>query len=143
MGSLNRVFLMGNLTRDPEMRHIPSGTAVSDLGLAVSETYQNKAGEKVETVCFADIVVWGKTAENCHEYLHKGSPVMIEGKLQFDQWKTETGEKRSRLKVRADRVHFVGRPRNGNGGGPREGGAAGAEKGEDADEGEQSSTIPF
>ena len=142
MGSLNRVFLMGNLTRDPEMRHIPSGTAVSDLGLAVSETYQNKAGEKVETVCFADIVVWGKTAENCHEYLHKGSPVMIEGKLQFDQWKTETGEKRSRLKVRADRVQFLGRPKNGKAGEPRDSAAAGAEKGKEADR-EESSAIPF
>ena len=111
MGAMNRVFLMGNLTRDPELRKTPSGIAVSDLGLAVSEKYRNKAGEMVETTCFADIVVWGKQAEACGQYLGKGAPVIVEGRLQLDQWQTEAGEKRSRLKVRADRVQFLGRPR--------------------------------
>jgi single-strand DNA-binding protein len=113
MGSMNHVFLMGNLTRDPEVRRTPSGQAVSDLGLAVSEKYINKAGEKVETTCFADIVVWGRQAETCGEYLRKGSGVMVEGRLQLDQWQTDTGEKRSRLRVRALRVQFLGRPKNG------------------------------
>jgi len=113
MGSMNRVFLMGNLTRDPEVRHTPAGQTVSDLGLAVSETYVNKAGEKTETTCFADIVVWGRQAETCGEYLQKGSPVMVEGKLQLDQWQTESGEKRSRLRIRATRVQFLGRPKSG------------------------------
>jgi single-strand DNA-binding protein len=109
MGAMNRVFLMGNLTRDPALRRTPSGIAVSDLGLAVSEKYHNKAGETVENTCFADIVVWGRQAETCGEYLKKGAPVMVEGRLQLDQWQTDAGEKRSRLRVRADRVQFLGK----------------------------------
>lgn len=111
MGSMNRVFLMGNLTRDPELRQTQSGATVGDLGLAVSEKYRSKAGEAVETTCFADIVVWGKQAEACRQYLAKGSAVMVEGKLQLDQWQTPEGQKRSKLRVRALRVQFVGRPR--------------------------------
>ena len=113
MGAMNRVFLMGNLTRDPAVRRTPSGASVSDLGLAVSEKYRNKAGETVESVCFADIVVWGRQAEACSQYLTKGSPVMVEGRLQLDQWQTESGEKRSRLRIRADRVQFLTRPSRG------------------------------
>lgn len=109
MGSMNRVFLMGNLTRDPALRKTNTGTTVSDLGLAVSETYRNKDGELVETTCFADIVVWGKQAEACNQYLNKGAPVMVEGRLQLDQWQNDQGEKRSKLRVRADRVQFLGR----------------------------------
>lgn len=111
MGTMNRVFLMGNLTRAPELRKTPSGMAVSDLGLAVNEKYRNKAGEMVESVCFADVVVWGQQAETCGQYLGKGSPVMVEGRLQLDQWKTDAGENRSRLRVRADRIQFLGKPR--------------------------------
>ena len=111
MGSMNRVFLMGNLTRDPSLRKTNTGTTVSDLGLAISETYRNKEGELVETTCFADIVVWGKQAEACGQYLNKGSPVMIEGRLQFDQWQNDQGEKRNKLRVRAERVQFLGRAR--------------------------------
>jgi single-strand DNA-binding protein len=114
MGAMNRVFLMGNLTRNPELRKTPTGLSVSDLGLAVSEKYRNKAGEVVESVCFADIVVWGRQAETCGQYLTKGAPVMVEGRLQLDQWQTDKGEKRSRLRVRADRVQFLGRPPKGN-----------------------------
>ena len=109
MGAMNRVFLMGNLTRDPELRKTTSGIAVSDLGLAVSEKFRNKAGDLVETTCFADIVVWGRQAETCSQYLTKGAPVIVEGRLQLDQWQTEAGEKRSRLRVRADRVQFLSR----------------------------------
>ena len=114
MGAMNRVFLMGNLTRDPELRKTPTGLSVSDLGLAVSEKYRNKAGEMVESVCFADIVVWGRQAETCGQYLTKGAPVIVEGRLQLDQWQTDKGEKRSRLRVRADRVQFLGRASKGN-----------------------------
>jgi len=113
MGSMNRVFLMGNLTRDPELRKTPTGISVSDLGLAVSEKYRNKAGEMVESVCFADIVVWGRQAETCGQYLAKGAPVVVEGRLQLDQWQNDKGEKRSRLRVRADRVQFLNRGRQG------------------------------
>lgn len=109
MGAMNRVFLMGNLTRDPELRKTTSGIAVSDLGLAVSEKFRNKAGDLVENTCFADIVVWGRQAETCSQYLSKGAPVIVEGRLQLDQWQTEAGEKRSRLRVRADRVQFLSR----------------------------------
>lgn len=112
MASMNRVFLAGNITRDPEIRHTQSGTAVSDLGLAVSNNYKNKAGEQVESTCFADVVVWGQQAEACQEYLSKGSPVIVEGQLQLDQWESEKGEKRSKLRVKANRIQFLGRPRN-------------------------------
>ncbi len=109
MSSLNRVYLMGNLTRDPELRHTASGMAVSDLGIAVSEAYRNKEGAMVERTCFADAVVWGRQAETCCQYLRKGSGVLLEGRLQLDQWETESGEKRSRLRVCAERVQFLPR----------------------------------
>ena len=113
MATMNRVFLAGNLTRDPALRKTSTGTAVADLGLAVTETYTNKEGQQVESTCFAEVVVWGRLAENCQEYLGKGSPVLVEGRLETDSWQTEKGEKRSRLQIRADRVQFLGRPRNG------------------------------
>ena len=93
MASFNRVMLMGNLTRNPELRYTPSGNAVVDLGLAVNESYKNKAGESVEQTCFVDVVVWGRQAETANEYLQKGSPVFVEGRLQFDQWESQQGEK--------------------------------------------------
>lgn len=115
MGAMNRVFLMGNLTRDPQVRQTPAGTAVADLGLAINEKYRTKAGETAENTVFVDIVAWGKQAEACRQYLKKGSEVIVEGKLQFEQWQTPEGQRRSRLRVRAVRVQFVGRPRNGAG----------------------------
>jgi single-strand DNA-binding protein len=126
MASVNRVFLMGNLTRKPEVRNTPAGLAVSDLGLAVNESYRNKDGEPVEVVCFVDVVVWGKQAEACGKYLTTGAPVMVEGRLQLDQWQTGEGEKRSRLRVRADRVQFLAR-REGGGKGQAEEPAAKAD----------------
>ena len=113
MASYNRVLLMGNLTRNPEIRYTPSGTAVADLGLAINENFKNKAGETVEQTCFVDVVVWGRQAETSAEYLHKGSPVFVEGRLQLDQWENQQGEKRSKLRVRADRVQFLGAPAKG------------------------------
>jgi single-strand DNA-binding protein len=113
MASYNRVLLMGNLTRNPEIRYTPSGTAVADLGLAVNESFKNKAGETVEQTCFVDVVVWGRQAETSAEYLQKGSPVFVEGRLQLDQWESQQGEKRSKLRVRADRVQFLGSPGKG------------------------------
>lgn len=125
MSTLNRVFLMGNLTRDPEVRYTPSGTAVGDLGLAVNETYKNKAGETVESTVFVDVEVWARQAETCAEYLHKGSPVFVEGRLKLDQWENQQGEKRSKLRVRADRVQFLGSPKRAD--------ANNTPNGEDAD----------
>ncbi len=112
MSSMNKVFLMGNLTRNPELRKTSGGLPVSDIGIAVSEKYRNKDGKEVETKCFTDVVVWGKQAETCCRFLEKGAPVMIEGRLQLDQWQTDAGEKHSRLRVRADRIQFLGKPRS-------------------------------
>jgi single-strand DNA-binding protein len=109
MGSVNSVFLMGNLTFDPVLRRTPSGVSVADLRLAVSENYRNKEGKEVKSTCFTDVVTWGKQAESCAEFLAKGSAVLVEGRLQFDQWDTPQGEKRSKLRVRAHRVQFLGR----------------------------------
>lgn len=109
MSSMNSVFLMGNLVRDPETRKTPAGVMVGDFTVAVSDQYKDKDGQLVNRTCFADVVVWGRQAEACMEYLHKGSPVLVEGKLQLDQWKTDQGESRSRLRVRALRVQFLGR----------------------------------
>ena len=117
MASLNLVILAGNLTRDPETRQLPSGTAVADLGLAVNETYKNKNGETVEQTCFVDVVAWGKLADTCGQYLRKGSPVLVEGRLQLDQWTSKEGEKRSKLRVKADRIQFLGSGSGRSGGG--------------------------
>src|SRR5262245_49916286 len=98
MANYNRVLLMGNLTRDPEIRYSQgggrdgSGSAICKFGLAVNRTWKNQAGEKQEEVCFVDITVFGRTAENCNEYLRKGRPVFVEGRLNYDQWEDrETG----------------------------------------------------
>lgn len=116
MASMNRVFLMGNLTKAPALRYTPSGTAVADLSLAINSSYVNKAGEKKDEVCYVDIVAWGRQAETAAEYLTKGSPILVEGRLQLDSWETGEGDKRSKLRVRAARVQFLGR---GKGAPPR------------------------
>jgi single-strand DNA-binding protein len=110
---MNNVFLMGNLTRDPDVRTLPSGSQVADIGLAVNENYKDKEGNNVDRTLYVDIVAWGRQAELCAEYLSKGSPVMVEGKLQLDQWQTEAGEKRSKMRVRANRVQFLNRRAEG------------------------------
>ena len=111
MTGFNRVVLVGNLTRDPQLRQIPSGISVADIALAANETYKNREGKQVETTCFVDIVAWGRQAETCGQYLAKGSPILVEGRLQLDQWETKEGQRRSKLRVKADRVRFLGRPR--------------------------------
>ncbi|HEX21702.1 MAG TPA: single-stranded DNA-binding protein [Actinobacteria bacterium] len=110
MASLNRVILIGNLTRDPELRYTPSGRAVANFGIAVNRIFTNKDGEKIKKVDFFNIVVWAKQAENCAEYLHKGSPAAIEGRLQSRSWETSDGDKRNTVEVVADNVQFLGRP---------------------------------
>jgi single-strand DNA-binding protein len=122
MATMNRVFLAGNLTQDVDLRQTNGGTAVADIRLAASDSYTNKEGQQVETVCFADVVVWGRQAETCNEYLGKGSPVLVEGRLETNEWETPQGEKRSKLRIRADRVQFLGKPRNANGNGQGNGG---------------------
>jgi single-strand DNA-binding protein len=119
--SLNKVLLMGNLTRDPEVKYTPKGTAVCDLGLAINDSYKAQDGTIKETVTFVDVEVWGRTAENCKQYLTKGRPIFVEGQLKLDTWETPQGEKKSKMRVRADRVQFLGGG-GGAGGGGRSGG---------------------
>ncbi len=125
MAQLNKVFLIGNLTRDPEVRYTPKGAAVADLGLATNRTWRTETGEEKEEVCYVSVVVWGKQAEAAGKYLKKGRSVFIEGRLQFESWE-KNGEKRSTLKVHCERLQFLGSPA-GAGGRPQEGGAAPAE----------------
>ena len=127
MASFNKVILLGNLTRDPEVRYTPKGTAVTDLGLAVNRTYTADNGEKREEVTFVDVTFWGRTAEVAGEYLKKGRPVFVEGRLQLDSWDDKTsGQKRTKLKVIGENMQMLGAPRGGGasgGGGDEEGGS--------------------
>jgi len=109
MASLNKVFMMGNLTRDPELRYIPSGAPVATFGLAVNRTFVTQRGDKKDEVCFVRVVVFGKQAESCSQYLTKGRPVFIEGRLQYRAWEQD-GQKRSTLDIVADRGQFLGAP---------------------------------
>ena len=113
--SLNRVFLMGNITRDPELRYVPSGTAVVNFDLAVNRVYLTPSGEKKEEASFIRIVVWGRRAEVCAEYLSKGSPVFIEGRIRSRSWETQDGQRRSTIEVVANNVQFL---RSSKGKGP-------------------------
>ncbi len=106
--SLNKVFLMGNLTRDPELRYVPSGTAVANFTIAVNRPYKDSSGEKKEEVSFIRVVVWGKMAEVCGEYLAKGRPVLVEGRLKTRSWEGQDGQKRSTMEVVATSVQFIG-----------------------------------
>ncbi len=108
MANLNKVFLIGNLTRDPELRYTPGGTGVANLGLAVNRRFKDSSGELKEEVCFLTVTVWDKQAEACCQYLKKGKPVFVEGVLQSRFWETSEGQKRSAIDVRAERVQFLG-----------------------------------
>lgn len=109
MSSFNRVILMGNLTRDPEVRYTPKGSAVAEIGLAVNRVYSTDGGEKREEVTFVDVTLWGRTAEVAGEYLKKGRPVFIEGRLQLDSWDDkQSGQKRSKLKVVGESLQLIG-----------------------------------
>ncbi len=117
MASLNKVMLLGNLTRDPELRHTPKGSAVTDLGLALNRRVQDGNGGWKEEVTYVDVTVWGNSAENAHKYLSKGRGVFVEGRLQMDTWDDkETGKKRSKLKVVADNLQFLPDGKGGGGG---------------------------
>jgi single-strand DNA-binding protein len=123
MASLNRVLLIGNLTRDPEVRYTPKGTAVADIGIAVNRIYSGEDGERKEEATFVDVTLWGRQAEVAQEYLKKGRQVFIEGRLQLDTWDDkQTGQKRSRLRVVAENMQMLG-SRADSEGGPPAGGA--------------------
>jgi single-strand DNA-binding protein len=123
MPNLNKVLLMGNLTRDPELRYLPSGMAVVNLGLAVNRRWKNQQGEQQEETTFVDLEAYGKPAETMNQFLKKGRPVFIEGRLRLDQWQDKEGNPRSKLKVVVDTFQFIdsgmgGRDSGGGGGAP-------------------------
>jgi single-strand DNA-binding protein len=125
MASFNRVILVGNLTRDPELRYIPSGTAVSEIGLAVNDRVK-KGDQWVDETTFVDVTLWGRTAEVANEYLSKGSNILIEGRLKLDSWEKD-GQKRSKLRVICEKMQMLGS--RGEGGGGARGGARAASSG--------------
>lgn len=110
MANFNKVILIGNLTKDPELRYTPQGTAVVNLRLAVNRKFKDKNQELKEDTCFLTAVVWDKQAETCNQYLHKGSPIFVEGRLQSRSWEDASGQKRNVLEVRVERVQFIGAP---------------------------------
>ena len=120
MANFNKVILAGNLTRDPELRYTPKGTAIAKVGLAVNRVWTNEAGEKKEEVTFVDVDIFGRTAENVGQYMRKGRPMLVEGRLKLDQWDDkQTGQKKSKLGVVAETVQFLGSaPGAGEGGAP-------------------------
>ncbi len=122
MASFNKVILMGNLTRDPETRVTPSGLTICKMGLAVSRRYSTKDGESREETTFVDVDAFGRQAEVITKYLRKGSPIFMEGRLRFDQWETNDGQKRSKLGVVLENFQFVGGNRDENGGSGSSGG---------------------
>jgi single-strand DNA-binding protein len=144
MASFNKVILVGNLTRDPELRHIPSGTAVCEIGLAVNRYWFDKqSNTRKEETTFVDVTLWGRDAEVAAEYLTKGRPVLIEGRLQLDQWDDkQTGQKRSKLRVVCESMQMLGsRQDGGSGGGPR--GASGNRGGGQSEPAEPSGASDF
>lgn len=129
MASFNKVILVGNVTRDPELRYISSGTAVTDIGLAVNDRRKNAQGEWVEETTFVDVTLWGRTAEVAGEYVSKGSPLLIEGRLKLDQWEKD-GKKNSKLRVVGERMQLLG-SRGGDGARPKARMAAGKPAGDE------------
>ncbi|MEX0678745.1 MAG: single-stranded DNA-binding protein [Pirellulales bacterium] len=148
MASFNRVILVGNLTRDPELRFTPSNTPVTEIGLAVNDRRKNSSGEWVEETTFVDITLWGRTAEVATEYLNKGSSVLIEGRLKLDTWEKD-GKKNSKLRVVGERMQMLG-PRGSGGGSAGSRGtaksaapAAGPDAGPDDIDAPPDDDIPF
>jgi len=122
MASFNKVILLGNLTRDPELKHVAGNQAVVELGLAVNRRYRTKDNEEREEVTYVDCEAWGRTAEVLKQYLTKGSPIFIEGRLKLDQWESKEGEKRSKIRVVIENFQFVGGRGEGSGSGGGGGG---------------------
>lgn len=108
MASLNKVLLIGNLTKDPELRYTPQGIAVVNLRMAVNRKFKDKAGQLKDETCFITVVAWDKQAEVCNQYLQKGRPIFVEGRLQSRSWEDQNGQKRNTIDIRAERVQFLG-----------------------------------
>lgn len=109
MVNMNRVFLVGNLTKDPELRYTPQGSAVTTLRIAVNTPFKDRTGQIQKDTCFINVVVWGQTAEACNQYLQKGRQVLVEGRLQTRSWQDSEGKNRSIIEVRAAKVQFMPR----------------------------------
>lgn len=116
MASFNKVVLVGNVTREPELRHIQSGTAVTEVGIAVNDRFKKQSGEYEEKTTFVDVTFWARTAEICVEYLEKGRQILVEGRLELDTWEND-GQKRSKLKVVGERMVMLGKGEGGGGNG--------------------------
>jgi len=128
MANFNKVLLMGNLTRDPQLSYLPSQTPVVDFGLAINRKWTSKEGQSKEEVCFIDCRAFGKTAETINKYLHKGQPLFVEGRLQYDTWTAQDGTKRSKHRIHVDTFQFIGGPAKAGGGADAHGaGEPGAE----------------
>ena len=110
MANFNKVLLMGNLTRDPQLSYLPSQTAVVEIGLAINRKWRSREGEEKTEICFIDCNAFGKTAENINKYLKKGNPLFVEGRLKFDQWTAQDGSKRSKHRVTIENFQFMGSP---------------------------------
>jgi single-strand DNA-binding protein len=153
MVELNRVFIAGNLTSDPELKYIPSGTAVCEMRIASNRRFVDKtSGERRDDALFINVTAWGRTAENCNQYLKKGRPILVEGRIKQDTWKDNDGNNRERISIVADRVHFLGSRQDGDGGGGNVGrgaadptpASASAARGPDPnDEGGTTDDLPF
>lgn len=113
MANLNKVLLIGNLTKDPELRYTPQGVAVVNLRMAVNRKFKDRNGEAKEEVCFITVVAWDKQAEICNQYLQKGKSIFVEGRLQSRSWEDQSGQKRNVIEIRAERVQFLS-PSNAN-----------------------------
>ena len=142
MASLNKVLLIGNLTRPPELRYTPSGTAVADLRLAVNNDYTTQSGERRQEACFLTVIVWGKQAESCSEYLDKGSQIFVEGRLQIRDWEGKDGQKRTTTEVVAQRVQFMSRTK-GAGAGRAPAAAAASPDFQEESPGATEDDVPF
>lgn len=135
MASLNRCFLMGNLTRDPELRYTSGGQPLCNFRLAINRSWKGRDGQKNEDTTFLNVKVWGKQGENCAQYLKKGRPVFVEGRIESRSWETEDGQKRSAVDVVAERVQFMGSRDGGDWGGGGGGGGRRGGRGRDDDDG--------
>jgi len=147
MANVNKVILIGNLTRDPQLRYTPNQMAVCELGLAVNRKRRTTSGEMQEEVCFVDLTAWGKQAETIQKYVTKGQQIYIEGRLTLDQWEGKDGQKRSKLRVTVENFQFLGGPKGSAQGGPRNnaGGEGGQGNGGDYQYNQdlEDDTIPF
>ncbi len=142
MANLNKVFLIGTLTRDPEIKYTPKGTCIAEVGLAMNRNWTNDAGQKMEDVTFADVTLWGRVAEIVGEYCKKGRPLFVEGRLQLDTWDDkQTGQKRSKLKVVGDNIQLLGGAPGGDNK-PREGAPAKQQENDEIPMGDDTS-APF